>query len=136
MGGNPVGYIDPWGLFQFGTRGLDGFLGYKENINPSRTNRGVFHELGFYEDGSGDNVGFFEDGKVMADPNYPTNKDLYEMFGPHYDDNLMRKAQDMVDSGEYDLLTNNCQHYTDKLRSAYNKLKANGARSMLGLPQK
>ena len=133
--GNPLRWIDPWGLFQFGTRGLDGFGGLDFG-NPSRTNRGLFHEQGFYEDGSGDNVGFFEDGQVKADPNYPSNRDLYEMFGPHYDDNLMRKAQDMVDSGEYDLLTNNCQHYADKLRSAYNKLKANGARSMLGLPQK
>lgn len=39
-----------------------------------------------------------------------------------YDDDLMRKAQDMVDSGKYDLLTNNCQHYADKLRDAYRKL--------------
>ncbi|CBL45590.1 Hypothetical protein HDN1F_20070 [gamma proteobacterium HdN1] len=93
--------------------------------NPSSTNIGIFHEHGFYEDGSGDNVGFFGDdgnGHVGADLGYPNNKDLYERFGQHYDDGIMREAQDMIDSGNYDLLKNNCQSYADKLRDAYNDI--------------
>ena len=123
VGGNSVMYIDPTGLFRFGKRPLGGLPA----AGPTTTgNYGFYHEHGFYEDGSGDNVGFFgddDDGHVGPDPDYPENKDKYLMYPDYYDDDVMREAQEMVDSGEYDLLGNNCQDYADKLRDAYDRVK-------------
>jgi len=120
---NPISFADPYGLFQFGHRALDpagGIEGPQTNGND-----GIYHEHGFYQDGTGDNVGFFKadpNGRVGPDFGYPGNKDKYTLYPEKYDDARMRRAQANVDSGKYNLWTNNCQDYADKLRSEYNRL--------------
>ena len=119
VGGNLIDFVDPLGLFKFGQRALGGVP-----FNAPRTdgNFGIYHEHGFYEDGSGDNVGFFGDdsnGRVGPDLDYPGNAKDYDFYSPKYDDSGMREAKNMVGSGDYDLRSNNCQDYTDKLRDAY-----------------
>ena len=119
VGGNPVNYVDPLGLFQFGQRPLEAFP-----VTMPRTdgNFSFYHEQGFYQDGSGDNVGFFgndSNGRVGRDTGYPGNAKDYDLYPKRYDDSVMREAQKMVDSGDYDLRSNNCQDYADKLRDAY-----------------
>ena len=122
VGGNPVNFVDPLGLFKFGQIALGGFP-----FDGPKTdgNLGIYHEHGFYEDGSGDNVGFFGDdsnGRVGPDPGYPGNAKDYDFYSRTYDDSGMREAQEMVDSGDYDLRSNNCQDYADKLRDAYRRI--------------
>jgi uncharacterized protein RhaS with RHS repeats len=133
VSGNPLRYVDIYGLFQFG----DVALGDSNIMGPhSDSNIGVYHEHGFYQDGTGDNVGFFKtngpfggDGRVGRDPGYPGNKEKYVMYPEVYDDDVMRKAQNIVDPGEYDLIKNNCQDYADKLRNTYDRIQ----RESLGL---
>ena len=122
VGGNPISFIDPYGLFQFGQRKLDGFP-----FEGGQTDNGLgfYHEHGFYQDGTGDNVGFFKDkgdGHVGPDSGYPVNKDEYTRYPEQYDDARMRRAQANVKSGKYNLGSNNCQDYADKLRDEYNRL--------------
>ena len=58
-GGNPEGYIDPTGLFQFGARPLDGI----PIMLPGPTGFNLSHEQGFYDNGN--NVGYFLTGIVQ-----------------------------------------------------------------------
>lgn len=88
-------------------------------------NDGIYHEHGFYQDGTGDNVGFFnspDGGRVGSDSGYPGNKDKYTLYPEKFDDARMRRVQNNVGSGKYNFGTNNCQDYADKLRTEYNKL--------------
>ena len=45
------------------------------------------------------------------------------MFGPHYDDGIMRQAVDNVDPGNYWLVGNNCQSWGEAVREEYGRLK-------------
>jgi len=109
------------GLFRFGKRGLGSLplLGlFSDNPLDDRMNTEIAHEQGFYEDGSGDNIGFFKDGPGKDNQ---VGKKPYQMESKHYDDDLMRETVDSVNPGEYRLLSNNCQDYADKLRTKYKK---------------
>jgi len=121
---DPVNGVDPLGLFRFGKRGLlflpaigtDGSTADKGNYE-------LKHEHGFYEDGSGDNVGFFDGGLRF-------NADIkdFKLDDTHFDDDRMRKAQASLDPGEYKLCkmggkSNNCQDYADRLRERYRFLR-------------
>jgi RHS repeat-associated protein len=139
VGGNPVNFVDPEGLFQFGTRPLEGAPGGVQ-FPVGNTNLGVRHEHGFYS--NGDNVGFFKQG---IGPDKQSNLSKYTMFGPHYDDSIMKRAEqelrlsrgwlpaDPRDSNplqdripeDYDVLRNNCQDFTDALRNKYRELGGN-----------
>jgi len=125
VSGNPIYNTDPYGLFQFGRRALP----FIQRGSLTNDNQGIYHEHGFYQDGSGDNVGFFATqylfgpGEVRPDFSYPANRNQYIMDPVFYDDARMRRAQSNVDSGRYNFLDNNCQHYSDKLRREYRRLE-------------
>lgn len=130
---NPVNWVDPWGLFQFGTRPLQGF---PMSMSLGNSNLSLTHENGFYDDGR--NVGYFPTGIGSDDPSQLGN---YKKFGPFYEDSLMSVAENNIkNSGtflpddpneswysnsnpyDYDLTSHNCQDFSDALRAEYKKL--------------
>jgi len=124
---DPVNGVDPLGLFRFGKRGLGGLplLGpLSDNPLDDELNTEIAHEHGFYEDGSGDNVGLFKEGR-----RYTTESiQKYTLDNKQYDDKRMRRADKSVDPGKYNLLgiggkKNNCQDFSDKLRDHYQLLE-------------
>jgi RHS repeat-associated protein len=134
-GNDPVNFVDPYGLFRFGKRPLDGMpsmsQSFVDTISPVAgiiqkiTNSELVHEHGFFEDGSGDNVGFGPNGRFSENP-YGKS---YRMYGKHYDDSLMREALKNLQDGTYNLLglgptpKNNCQDWADRLRNEYERLE-------------
>jgi len=122
---DPVNGVDPLGLFRFGKRGLGPLplLGiFSDNPLDNKLNTEIAHEHGFYDDGSGNNVGFFTNGPGK-DKQIGNKK--YQLENKRYDDDLMRDTVQAVDAGEYNLLTNNCQDYADKLRKQYKRTARN-----------
>ncbi len=128
VGNNPVMYIDPLGLFRFGKRPLKGGKSKYFGTGPLSNlfNVEAAHEQGFFEDGTGDNIGFFDDNIVGSED--PTGRN-YRYDDKHYDDDLMRQALGNVEKGEYSLLgvgelkKNNCQDWATRLRKEYRRLK-------------
>ncbi len=122
---NPINYIDPIGLFHFCTRPLNGSP-ITLSLYPESFNLGVLHEQGFYDDNTGDNVGYFPNG-VHKDS--AGNAGKYSCSSEHYDDNTMRQAQEKVDksfpASKYNLLLNNCQDYASQLLQEYNSILVN-----------
>lgn len=143
---NPINYIDPYGLFRFGTRDLGNtFPGSRYSglilAGPvgtgilNMTNLGTYHEHGFFEDGSYENIGYFKPnrdgtgGGVISQKNsngeHPRN---YDVSPWQYDDNIMRRAIKNVTSAgnfdpqDYSFLRNNCQDYASALRREYKRL--------------
>ncbi|MGE4292541.1 MAG: RHS repeat-associated core domain-containing protein, partial [Desulfovibrio sp.] len=143
---DPINGLDPTGLFRFGERDLDNPVGgairdeglyslgargvllpmgipnvgheYFKKMDDAHNTRAA-HEHGFYEDGTGDNVGFFDKGKRRDE----LDMDKYDMESKHYDDKRMKRAEESISPGKYNLLTNNCQDYADKLRCRYRQLE-------------
>ena len=129
------------GLARLGVRGLNGSstaltLGLTGVLIPITgpliwSNLGLFHEHIFFEDGKTPaNIGFFEKGICKDDDKYLDN---YHFFGPHYDDDKMRRAYEKVrDSGKwkpkgsgdggYNLLNHNCQDFVDAVMREYGNL--------------
>jgi hypothetical protein len=124
---NPVNHFDPFGLFRFGKRPFWGLP--IMNLDPihDALNIEVAHEHGFFEDGSGENIGFFgfrafnAPGIVRQDD--PGLLDDYQLFGPHYDDDLMREAISNIGGGTYNLIGSNCQVWADRARQEYERLR-------------
>ena len=123
---DPVNGVDPLGLFRFGKRGLGGLplLGiFSDNPIDDAANTEIAHEHGFYEDGTGGNVGLFKDGR-----RFDTEKiNNYELEDKSYDDKRMRRVVKSLGKQEYNLLgiggkKNNCQDYADKMRNRYSLL--------------
>ena len=125
---DPVNGVDPMGLFRFGKMPL-GFLPDSwhwigtDGSTADKKNYELKHEQGFYEDGTGDNIGLGKD-KMMR------NEDVskYKLDETHFDDGLMREAEKSLDPGEYKLCkaggqSNNCQDYADRLRERYRFLR-------------
>lgn len=127
VGNNPVNFVDPLGLFYFGNRPLsDGkapwFPVGSSNPIDNYFNTELSHEHGFFEDGTGDNIGFGPVGRFSEDP---TGKD-YRYDNKHYDDNLMREALEHVKDGGYSnkpWKKNNCQDWAERLRKEYERLR-------------
>ena len=127
---NPETGIDPWGLFQFGARPLSGF----SLTLPGPTGLNLDHEQGFYD--SGGNVGYFDSG---IGPDAPENLSNYTMFGPYYDDDIIRQAvNNLQNSGEWgpqnyqapdplnsDFQHHDCQDFAQTLRDEYRRLGGN-----------
>jgi len=70
---DPINYTDSWGLFRFGKRPLnDGKAPWipigSSNPIDNFFNTEISHEHGFFEDGSGENVGFGPGGRFSEDP--------------------------------------------------------------------
>ncbi|UYM15948.1 RHS repeat domain-containing protein [Endozoicomonas euniceicola] len=120
VGGNPLKYIDPLGLFLVCRRPLEAFPGYMSS-GATGTNLGIFHEHGFYEDGTGDNIGFT--GSGLFDDR--EKADQYLCSDESYDDSTMRQAQENIaDDWQdgYNMITNNCQDFMDALINEYNRI--------------
>jgi hypothetical protein len=120
--------VDPLGLFCFGKRPLD-FLPESwhgigtDGSTADKGNYELKHEHGFYEDGTGDNVGLF-DNYIKRDE----DASKYKLDETHFDDKRMRQAEKSLDPGDYKLCkwggkSNNCQDYADGLRERYRFLR-------------
>ncbi|EGM76515.1 RHS repeat-associated core domain protein, partial [Rheinheimera sp. A13L] len=118
--GNPLSFIDPYGLFKFCQRPLS-FMGGYMTSGSTGLNIGLYHQHGFYEDGTGDNAGFSKSG-LFDDRE---NSDKYSCENTSYNDSLMRKAQSNIEkkwqADNYDPILNNCQDYMDDLLYEYYK---------------
>jgi RHS repeat-associated protein len=126
VGGNPLSYSDPTGLAYFAVRPLQGmpWLGLLSN-NPldNAMNTAIAHEQLFFEDGkSPANQGFFGDSKLKTE----NSLDGYKRLPGQYNDCVMRMAARAADAGKYNLVTNNCQSWADRVRDQYNKLMQSG----------
>ena len=133
---NPVKYVDPDGKFHFAKRNLDGapWLGiFSNNPLDDLFNTEISHEHGFFDDGTGDNIGYFGlDGHV--DWNSEDENNFQYSDSIYYDDDLMRKAIEEVGpkKNKYKLFffgkigpgdkKFNCQDYCDAIRKKYNEL--------------
>ncbi len=124
---DPLNFLDPFGLFRFGKRPLSGapwIPGGSSNPIDNYFNTEISHEHGFFEDGSGENIGFGPDGRFTEDP---TDKG-YRYDDTYYDDALIREALGNIGDGEYSLLgwgdpvKNNCQDWAERLRNEYERL--------------
>ncbi|MHC5119237.1 MAG: RHS repeat-associated core domain-containing protein [Planctomycetota bacterium] len=144
---NPINWIDPWGLFRFGNRPLNSTGGkivwHWLNMIPGNdiappllaldaANLGLYHEHGFFEDGTGENVGYFGDdeqgnpqGILNSKNSMSEDPSKYEISPFTYDDTIMRQVMENVkNSGkfkpeDYKLMgrgKNNCQDYATALR--------------------
>lgn len=119
--GNPIMYVDHFGLFKVCRRPLSYFDSYMSS-GATGTNLGIFHEHGFYEDGTGDNTGFTKNGLFDDRQNFSD----YKCNSKSYDDNTMRQAEKKIANkwkNGYNPLTKNCQDYTDALIDEYNRIK-------------
>jgi len=96
---------------------------FSDNPIDDAANTEIAHEHGFFEDGSGNDVGLFKDG-VQRDKEDIRN---YKLEDKSYDDKRMRRVVDSLGKQEYNLLgiggkKNNCQDYADKMRDRYGLL--------------
>jgi hypothetical protein len=125
-GNNPVNFSDPLGLFHFGVRPLGGGDGpwipvLSDNPVSDLLNLNISHEHGYFDDGSGENIGFGPEGRF----NETAEGKHYRMGRKHYDDDLMRQALSNVHDGQYNMTgwgkgrKNNCQDWARRLRRAY-----------------
>ncbi|OZB82168.1 MAG: hypothetical protein B7X28_03930 [Halothiobacillus sp. 13-55-253] len=133
VSGNPIRFIDPLGLFQFGERPLSGM---PTTVPLGNSNVGLLHENGFYDNRG--NLGYFPTGIGSDNPGELNN---YSRKGPFYDDAIMRNAEQNLRNGggwlpddpnepwysnsnpnDYDLTLHNCQDFADALRNEYRQL--------------
>ena len=146
-GNNPTNWIDPSGLFRFGKTDLSRLpkgsrkLTYESPLLHAIldfTNQGLYHEHGFFEDGSHENIGYFgpnpdtgEPGGIKSGKNCDKggeNPDDYDIDPWQYDDDTMRNAiRNVGNSGNFDpvdyaLFGNNCQDYKTALKKEYKRL--------------
>ncbi|WP_253684610.1 hypothetical protein [Treponema denticola] len=133
---NPIKYVDPDGKFHFAKRNLDAapWLGiFSNNPLDDLFNTEISHEHVFFDDGTGDNIGYFGfDGHV--DWNSEDENNFQYSDSIYYDDDLMRKAIEEVGpkKNKYKLFffgkigpgdkKFNCQDYCDAIRKKYNEL--------------
>lgn len=129
---NPTNWLDPYGLFVFGHRPLEfkwrkwtwrpWIHFYSSNPISNYSNTELSHEHGFFEDGSGDNIGFGPNGRFPEDPTGMG----YRYDTTHYDDALIREALKNINDGKYSNWPwnkNNCQDWAERLRDEYERLK-------------
>lgn len=111
--GNPVSFIDPFGLAQVCRRALEGWPGMTGDLHHSQI---------FYDDGP--DSGFFNDDTIGNDTRH--SRDAYQCEGTEFDDKKLRDAERKVQEN-WDMdwrmpLTggwNNCQDYTDAVVDQY-----------------
>jgi hypothetical protein len=110
-------------LFVFSKTGLGGLplLGvFSDNRLDNAANTEIAHEHGFYEDGTGNDVGLFPGGVKHNIENIHN----FKLEDRHYDDKRMRRVVKSLGDQEYNLLgiggeKNNCQDFADKMRARY-----------------
>jgi RHS repeat-associated protein len=127
VGNNPVNFVDLFGLFYFGKRPLlNGEAPWIPDVSSNPIddflNTELSHEHGFFEDGTGDNIGFGKYGRFSEDP---TGKG-YRYDNKRYEDALMREALKHVKDAKYSNMPwkqYNCQDWAEDLRNEYEKLR-------------
>jgi len=118
---NPIEYFDPEGLFHIGKRPLEGYPwlpGPSSNPLDDYLNAEFSHEHGFFDDGSGENIGFGENGRFSEDP---IGKG-YRYDNEVYDDDIIRRALENIEDGKYSNWPwnkNNCQDWIERLIEEY-----------------
>ena len=143
VAGDPLDSIGPYGLAQFGFRPLgDGTSPFdlgKAPTAPSALDLNIAHEELWFDDMPKDNIGFFagngnkpgwkmcgEAGVVRSDIGH--DRSQYSFIGPKYDDQIMRQAVANVtpkwNDHAYCLAGQNCETFSDALRSEYQRLQA------------
>ena len=130
---DPVNFIDLYGLAHFGKRPMNAFGGIYwpkiMNYTPGtfviekvldKENVELCHEQLFFDDGSGDNYGFgwSQDNEGLFSE---TNIDDYVMDNKYYDDNLIRKAMENVETKKYSLLGSKNGNELDKIAHIFGK---------------
>ena len=119
---DPVNEIDPLGLARFCYRplektrvviGVPGSPADKDNLI-------IGHEHIWYDDKK-ENIGFgnYPTGTFTEDPSKLSS---YKNCSDNYEDDLIREAVDKTEKGAYDLFSNNCQDWADRVRNQYWKL--------------
>jgi hypothetical protein len=122
---DPVNRVDVWGLFTFEERPLDGPGGLQVSISSvllDPANLEGKHVQGFYDDGSGDNVGFFPDG-LHKDEKH--TRDEYTPKSPSYPDDVARESERILRRdgvGDYCVVGNNCQDFETKMTGKMNEI--------------
>jgi RHS repeat-associated protein len=146
---NPVCFVDPMGWAHFGKRPLDAtggtfiyYLSEGGGMVEDYFNIGLYHEQLFYDDGTGQDVGFFAPEKkgegytIKSDKayreKYGCDLDGYDMSSYRYDDAIMRDAVEYVNCRLkeehviYSLLgwgwgveKYNCQDWCSEVREVY-----------------
>lgn len=131
---NPVNFMDPLGLFRFGDRPLFGAPNWTQYLGGSLSTHQTAHEHGFFEDGSGMNVGYFgpsrgqQGGVRFAHNSKAENPGNYTLSRLRYDDNIMKEAiknvnsTDRFTSERYGFVRNNCRDYAMALKKEYLRL--------------
>lgn len=123
--------MDPTGEFVFGKRplvGLPWIPGKSSNSIDDFFNTEPSHKHGFFEDGSGENVGFGPEGRFSENP---AGKG-YRYGDTHYDDDVMRDALSNIEDGKYSNWPgkkNSCQDWADRLRKEYQRIEKERGRS-------
>jgi RHS repeat-associated protein len=126
VAGNPVMFIDPWGLAYRQKRPLDTW-------GLRNTTAGSFHHDRFlYNDGS--DSGYYDDSTVRADNAPETMINKYQNVGEELDDNILNQAEQNVKNQwdrnvnntaeEYSLFSHNCQDYADTVMGEYDRIRS------------
>jgi hypothetical protein len=116
---DPVNRVDAWGLFSFETRPLDGPFGPLPLVPSAlldKINLGIKHVQGWFDDGSGDNVGKFPTGR-LPDEKHPRGD--YTPTGETFPDDIAREALrrwPKDSESPYRTVGNNCQDWEDEMK--------------------
>ncbi len=116
---DPVNRVDVWGLFVFKERPLDSPIGSVPEItNPwlDKHNLELKHVQGWFEDGTGDNIGKFPDGvrseKMHTEGDYSPRS---ESFPDDIAREALRRWPPKSDS-PYSCTSDNCQDWETQMR--------------------
>lgn len=116
---DPVNRVDAWGLFVFKERPLDSPIGSVPEItNPwlDKHNQELKHVQGWFEDGTGDNIGKFPDGvrseKMHTEGDYSRRS---ESFPDDIAREALRRWPPEKDS-PYSCTRDNCQDWETQMR--------------------
>ena len=116
---DPVNRVDVWGLFVFKERPLDSPIGSLPKITTpwlDKRNLEVKHVQGWFEDGTGENIGKFSDG-VHADEHHPEGD--YSPRSESFPDDIAREALRRWPPEKYSpysCTSDNCQDWEAQMR--------------------
>jgi type VI secretion system secreted protein VgrG len=142
--GNPVDYIDPFGLAQICNRPLKG-APKDIRLWGFGTDLGVYHEHIFYDDGSNQNIGYGQGGTFEErDHEFINDKYRCQLWHPRneFDDKVMRQAvKEEINTGKwtaekYNFITHNCQDFVTDVKKRYKAILKNNSQSNGDKPNK